>query len=67
MTIAKLLWEQERWLLLALAITTQGSNATNATGAIVAPPSNNLDIRPFRVNVPEAELTEMHRRVSSTR
>ena len=27
----------------------QGSNATNATGAIVAPPINNLDIRPFRV------------------
>jgi hypothetical protein len=51
----------------ALAITTQGSNATNATGAIVAPPSNNLDIRPFRVNVPEAELTELRRRVSATR
>ena len=29
----------------ALAITTQESNATNATGAIAAPPSNNLDIR----------------------
>jgi pimeloyl-ACP methyl ester carboxylesterase len=51
----------------ALAITTQGSNATNATGAIVASPSNNLDIRPFRVNVPEAELTELRRRVSATR
>jgi len=25
----------------ALAITTQGSNATNATGAIAAPPINN--------------------------
>ena len=40
----------------ALAITMQESNATNATGAIAAPPSNNLNIRPFRVNVPEAEL-----------
>jgi hypothetical protein len=36
----------------ALAITTQGSNANNATGAIAAPASNNVDIRPFRVNVP---------------
>src|SRR5215813_2158922 len=51
----------------ALAITTQGSNATNATGAIGAPPSNNMDIRPFRVNVPEAELIELRRRVSATR
>src|SRR5215468_8565800 len=51
----------------ALAITTQGSNATSATGAIVAPPSNNLDIRPFHVNVPEAELTELRRRVNATR
>src|SRR5215471_18862353 len=51
----------------ALAITTQGSNATNATRAIAAPPSNNMDIRPFRVNVPEAELTELRRRVSATR
>jgi hypothetical protein len=54
----------------ALAITTQGSivaPTTNATGAIVAPPSNNLDIRPFRVNVPEAELIELRRRVSATR
>jgi len=49
------------------AITTQGSNATNATGASAAPPSNDLDIRPFRVNVPEAELTELRRRVSATR
>ncbi|MFL6424291.1 MAG: twin-arginine translocation signal domain-containing protein, partial [Nitrososphaeraceae archaeon] len=39
--------------------SAQGANATNATGASAAPPSNNLDIRPFRVNVPEAELTEL--------
>jgi pimeloyl-ACP methyl ester carboxylesterase len=45
----------------------QGLNATNATGASAAPPSNNLGIRPFHVNVPEAELTELHRRVSATR
>jgi hypothetical protein len=43
-------------------ITTQVPNATGA-----APPINNLDIRPFRVNVPETELTELHRRVSATR
>jgi hypothetical protein len=28
---------------------------------------NNLDIRPFHVNVPEAELTELRRRVSATK
>ena len=49
----------------ASAITA--ANATNATGTSAAPPSNNLDIRPFRVNVPEAELTELRRRVSATR
>ena len=52
----------------ASAMMTQGSNATNATGASAAPPSNNLGIRPFpKVNVPEAELTELHRRVSATK
>jgi Epoxide hydrolase N terminus len=50
----------------ASAITTQAW-VPNATGASAAPPTNNLDIRPFRVNVPEAELTELHRRVSATR
>jgi pimeloyl-ACP methyl ester carboxylesterase len=43
------------------------TNATNATGASAAPPSNNLDIRPFHVNVPEAELTELRRRINATR
>ncbi len=28
---------------------------------------NNLDIRPFHVNVPEAELTELRRHVSGTK
>jgi hypothetical protein len=28
---------------------------------------NNSDIRPFHVNVPEAELTELRRRINSTR
>jgi Epoxide hydrolase N terminus len=45
----------------------QGLNATNATGASAVPPSNNLGIRPFRVNVPEAELIELRRRISATR
>jgi hypothetical protein len=47
--------------------SAQGANATNATGASAAPSSNNSDIRPFQVNVPEAELTELRRRVSATR
>jgi pimeloyl-ACP methyl ester carboxylesterase len=47
--------------------SAQRANATNATRASAAPPSNNLAIRPFRVNVPEAELTELRRRVSVTR
>ena len=29
--------------------------------------TNNLDIRPFHVNVPEAELTELRRRINATR
>ncbi|MFL6411812.1 MAG: epoxide hydrolase N-terminal domain-containing protein, partial [Nitrososphaeraceae archaeon] len=47
--------------------SAQGANATNATEASAAPPGNNLGIRSFRVNVPEAELTELRRRVSATR
>ena len=43
------------------------TNTTNATGASAAPLSNNLDIRPFHVNVPEAELTELRRRINATR
>ena len=43
------------------------TNTTNATGASVAPTSGNSDIRPFSVNVPEAELTELRRRIVATR
>jgi pimeloyl-ACP methyl ester carboxylesterase len=43
------------------------TNTTNATGASVAPASGNSDIRPFSVNVPEAELTELRRRINATR
>ena len=43
------------------------TNTTNATGASVAPTSGNTDIRPFNVNVPEAELTELRRRINATR
>jgi pimeloyl-ACP methyl ester carboxylesterase len=47
--------------------SAQGANATNATGASAAPTSNNSGIRPFQVNVPEAELTELRRRINATR
>jgi pimeloyl-ACP methyl ester carboxylesterase len=47
--------------------SAQGANATNATGASAAPPSNNSGIRPFHVNFPEAELTELRRRINATR
>jgi pimeloyl-ACP methyl ester carboxylesterase len=43
------------------------TNTTNATGASVVPTSGNSDIRPFKVNVPEAELTELRRRINATR
>jgi pimeloyl-ACP methyl ester carboxylesterase len=43
------------------------TNTTNATGASLAPTSGNSDIRPFSVNVPEAELTELRRRIVATR
>src|SRR4026207_1730234 len=47
--------------------SAQGANATNATGASAAPPGNNSGIRPFQVNVPEAELTELRRRINATK
>ncbi len=47
--------------------SAQGANATNATAASAAPSTNNSDIRPFQVNVPEAELTELRRRIVATR
>jgi hypothetical protein len=46
------------------AITT---NTTNATGASVVQTGGNSDIRPFSVNVPEAELTELRRRIVATK
>ena len=51
----------------ASAQGANATNATNATAASTAPPSNNLDIRPFQVNVPEEELTELRRRIKATR
>ena len=54
----------------ALTASAQGVNATNttnATGASVAPGSGNTDIRPFSVNVPEADLVELRRRIEATR
>jgi pimeloyl-ACP methyl ester carboxylesterase len=36
-------------------------------GATAAPSSSNLDIRPFSVDVPESELTELRRRINATR
>jgi hypothetical protein len=58
---------REASAITASAQGTNATNATNATGASAAPPSNNLDIRPFHVNVPEAELTELRRRINATR
>jgi pimeloyl-ACP methyl ester carboxylesterase len=43
------------------------TNTTNATGASVALTSRNSDIRPFHVNVPEADLTDLRRRINATR
>jgi pimeloyl-ACP methyl ester carboxylesterase len=58
---------RESSAITALAQGANATNATNATGASAAPPSNNLDIRPFHVNFPEAELTELRRRINATR
>lgn len=41
------------------------ANTTNVTGASVAPTSGNTDIRPFNVNFPEADLTELRRRIKA--
>jgi pimeloyl-ACP methyl ester carboxylesterase len=54
----------------ALTASAQGANATNTTNATVAsvaPTIGNTNIRPFNVNVPEAELTELRRRINATR
>jgi pimeloyl-ACP methyl ester carboxylesterase len=52
------------------AVSAQGAtttNTTNATGASEVQTSSNTDIRPFSVNVPEADLTELRRRINATR
>jgi pimeloyl-ACP methyl ester carboxylesterase len=49
------------------ATVASTANLNNATGASVTPTSGNTDIRPFSVNVPEAELTELRRRINATR
>ena len=51
----------------AMTASATITNTTNATGASVAPTSGNSDIRPFSMNVPEAELTELRRRINATR
>jgi hypothetical protein len=51
----------------AMTESATSTNTTNATGASVVPTSGNSDIRPFKVNVPEAELTELRRRINATR
>ena len=49
----------------ATRVTT--TNTTNATRVTAVPTSGNSDIRPFRVNVPDAELSELRRRINTTR
>jgi hypothetical protein len=49
------------------ATVASATNTTNATVASVAPTSGNTAIRPFNVNVPEADLTELRRRIVATR
>jgi pimeloyl-ACP methyl ester carboxylesterase len=54
----------------AMTASAQGAtttNTTNATGASVVQTGGNSDIRPFSVNVPEAELTELRRRIVATK
>jgi hypothetical protein len=51
----------------ALAQGATPTNTTNATAASAASTSGNSGIRPFNVNVPEAELTELRRRINATR
>ena len=41
--------------------------ATTATPQAIEQASDKTAIRPFRVNVPEAELTELRRRIKATR
>src|ERR1700690_2294437 len=45
--------------------TAQGENTMTQTSATQA--ADKTTIRPFQVNVPEAELTELRRRINSTR
>jgi hypothetical protein len=50
----------------AMTAGANTTNTTNATGASVVQTGGNSDIRPFSVNVPEAELTELRRRIVAT-
>src|SRR5262245_55931958 len=54
-------------------MTTSTTNMTNATNQVAAAASTrgaaaaeDIAIRPFRVNVPESKLEELHRRVAAT-
>jgi hypothetical protein len=51
----------------AMTGSATSTNTTNAAGASVVSTSGNSDIHPFKVNVPEAELTELRRRINTTR
>src|ERR1700739_2138562 len=46
---------------------TQRRNHTMTKTASAQYATENIDIRPFHVNVPEAELTELRRRINATK
>jgi hypothetical protein len=53
---------------VGLAVTAASVGGfPSATVAAAAENNNGTDIRPFRINVPEADLTELRRRVLATR
>ena len=49
------------------ANSTNTTIASSASPGVVNPSPDGMNIRPFNVNVPEEELTELRRRINATR
>ena len=54
--------------LLTAVFILQGlvSNAQNSTGSTSGSPTSNEAIRPFKINIPEARLTDLRKRILAT-
>jgi pimeloyl-ACP methyl ester carboxylesterase len=66
-TFLRILDKRQAQAVTTANTTNATTNTTNATGASAILTSGNSAIHPFSVNVPEAELTDLRRRIVATR